>query len=109
MILVFFTPIQNENSQFLGVPMRALVHFILFFVFVHINLGICKKQWKVSRIHKLAFYIGWGVALFMILLSETIAYFGAYRYAFDIRFISLDFLGALTGVVSFKLLYRSCI
>lgn len=109
MFLLFLTPVQDENNLFFGcVPARSIVHFALFWGFVHIWIGTCKKQLKNEMIRRKAFLITFIAAVGLALISETVMYLFGISDSFSFWNLGFDLLGSCLGIITFRLLYASC-
>lgn len=109
MALVFYTPITDRCLVYFGcVPARSFFHLFMFMVFTHIWLGIGKKQLKYELIRERAFPIVFGAAILLAVLSEVSLYAFGYLPWFNGWNLLFDLIGALLGMGTFHLLYRSC-
>ncbi len=109
MILLFLTPIQDEDNLFFGcIPARSIVHFALFWGFVHIWIGTLKKQLKNETIRRKAFLITFVSAVVLALLSEAIMLMLGISDSFSFWNLIFDLLGSCLGIITFRLLYTSC-
>jgi hypothetical protein len=108
MALVFYTPIDRSLVYFECVPPRAFVHLFMFMVFVHIGLGICKKQLKYGVIRDRAFSIVMSFAIILAVFTETSLYAYGFLPWFNGWNLFFDLIGAGLGMGTFHLLYKSC-
>ena len=109
MALVFYAPITDRHLVYFGcVPARSFVHLFMFMVFTHIWLGIFKKQLKHEPLRERAFQIVIGCALLLAVMSEVSLYSLGYLPWFNAWNLLFDGIGAVLGMGTFHLLYRSC-
>ena len=109
MTLVFYTPISDHYLVYFGcVPPRSFVHLLMFMVFTHIWLGIGKKQLKFEVIRDRAFQIVFGIVMILAVMSEVSLYALNYLPWFNGWNLLFDLIGAILGMGTFHLLYRSC-
>jgi len=109
MVFLFTTPITSDCSLFFNaIPARAIVHFFLFWGFTHIWIGAFKKQLKFESLRKNAIVLVFGIACLIALISELLIYLVGSSSGFGFWNIAFDVLGAMIGVISFRLLYATC-
>lgn len=109
MILLFITPFNESQPVYFDcVPARAIIHGALFWGFVHIWLGTCKKQLKYEVLKRKAFLIVFIAALIFALLSELGMYLFGIAPSFNLWNLAFDLLGAGIGLLTFRILYASC-
>jgi hypothetical protein len=109
MILLFITPYgESQPVYFDCVPARAFIHCALFWGFVHIWLGTCKKQLKYESLKRKAFSIVFLAALIFALLSELGMYLFGIAPSINLWNLAFDLLGAGLGLLTFRILYASC-
>lgn len=109
MFLLFLTPVKDSNNLFFGcIPARSIVHFALFWGFVHIWIGACKKQLKNEMLKRRAFVITFSAAVLLAILSETIMYLTGISNAFSYWNLIFDLIGSGLGILTFRVLYSSC-
>ena len=108
-ILVIFSPNQQNQDLFLGsIPIRSIVHLILYWGLVHIWVCALKKQLKFGKLKKNAFILVGIFALSLAVLSEAINYVYHLNGFFSLWNFLFDILGVLIGMLTFRLLYSSC-
>jgi hypothetical protein len=109
MILIIGSPLSVKPLIYFDcVPSRSFVQFFLYLGFVHVWLGVCKKQLKYEVLRERAFPIVFGVSLLLAVFSETILYTSGVLNYFSLWNLGFDIGGALFGLLTFRLLYRSC-
>lgn len=108
MSLCITAPFYGVSSTFGFLTGRDVLEFILYMGFVHIWVGALKKQLKSEPIRRKAVYIVVSVAILLILLSELGVSMYYKDYQFRIASMIINIFGALSGVMTFKLLYRRC-
>ena len=108
-ILVIFSPNQQSQDLFLGsIPIRSIVHLILYWGLVHIWVCALKKQLKFSKLKKNAFILVGIFTLSLAVFSEAISYVYHLNVFFSLWNFLFDILGVLVGMLTFRLLYSSC-
>lgn len=109
MVLLFSTPLPEDHTTIFQLfPGRSVIHGIMFWGLTHIWLGALKRQMYFEFIRKKAFLIVM-VMTGLILVGAEIYFrqLGTSNY-FGISNIVCSILGIITGVFSFRLLYRNC-
>jgi len=108
MVLLFLTPIKNDAPIYFNlVPSRAVIYFFLFWGFTHIWIGVLKKQFKYNHLKKKAFSIVMGVAFGICIFTQVLLFTFGNTGLFNYWSLILGVFGALTGLITFRLLYRS--
>jgi hypothetical protein len=109
MFLLFLTPIKDsENLFFECIPARSLIHFSLFWGFVHIWVIACKKQLKNELFRRRAFTFTFLAAVVLALLSELVMYLAGVSTLFSNWNLIFDLVGSGLGILTFRVLYSSC-
>jgi len=109
MWLLFLTPQNDPPELYFGVlPSRSLLNCLLFLGFVHIWIAALKKQLRHEKIRHKAIPIVFGSALFLALFSELVIYISGINSTFCFWNLLFDVIGASLGILTFKLLYKSC-
>ena len=108
-ILVIFSTNQQNQDLFLGsIPIRSIVHLILYWGLLHIWVCALKKQLKFGKLKKNAFILVGIFALSLAVFSESINYIFHLNASFSLWNFLFDILGVLLGMLTFRLLYSSC-
>lgn len=108
MVLVFLTPeINNSQLIFEFIPPRAFINCFMFLGLVHIWIGSLIKQIKFEWLRRHAFKIVVSIAILIAVIVEGL-FFISSDGNFRLWSLIFDIIGSFIGIVSFKLLYRSC-
>jgi hypothetical protein len=109
MVLLFLTPVgELQPIYFDVVPARSIVHCFLFWGFVHIWIGACKKQLKYEFIRRKAFFFVFIAALILALISEITMVLFNVSPGISYWNLLFDLVGSGLGMLTFRVLYASC-
>lgn len=109
MWLLFLTPVTEPVHRLAGgIPSRSVIHCVMFLGFSHLWLAGFKKQLKYEVLRRKSFIIVPAFAFLMILVSELVIGFAGLSVGIEFWNIIFDAVGAIFGILSFKLLYNQC-
>ena len=80
----------------------------MFWGFVHIWCGALKKQLKYDSLRRKAELIVFLGAICIALIAELIIYLADIAPGIGFWNLAFDIVGSSIGVLTFRLLYRSC-
>lgn len=109
MFLVFLTPRNDFGTLFFNtIPSASFLYIFLFWGFMQFWLAACKKQVTKVPIRRNAFGIATISAVTLIILGEMLV--PVFLQDFHISWWNILFsiIGIGLGLLTFKLLYRSC-
>lgn len=108
MVLIFITPSQNPPHYFFNViPARAFINCFLFLGLVHLWITALKKQLKSEKIRRNTFKVVLSISIVIAILVESIQFLFL-ADLFNIWNLIFEIIGSFLGIVTFKLLYRTC-
>ena len=97
-----------ELLLFDTIPLRSLINLFLFWGFAHIWLGGCKKEVKHRFLKRNAFAIIIAGTSILAVATELLLYYSGFQRSICSWSIVFNLIGMGFGILTFKLVYRSC-
>lgn len=109
MILVFAAPVNEFSTQFIGgISSRIILHSFLFAGFSLSLLSMFHKQLRYKNLKRNANSITLGVGIFVAAFSEVVMIGLNHHGNLDFWNLTMNVLGIIIGMITFKILYKEC-